>query len=267
MRKGEAYPWKPSRESRLPSITRIDRCYGHYDSRRKRVAPKRIHDLPTDAPGWSYNRTTCRKRCALNGCGDENNIPDGWVLCNGRSDIPGLRVPDLTGRFIVGAGPSGNPVYKAGQFAEADRHAHDIVIPQYTFTTTQNGGHNHAPPGDWYDRDLLGDVSALGREYHNAIDRGSPSVKNVRTSTNGDHTHSVTVVIPRLGGEQALPQPPKVEQWQVLSIPPSASASVQSSASATPTSKTPVAQAPPPAIAPTWQNRPRWFALCYIMKL
>ena len=207
--------------------------------------------------------------------GDENNIPDGWALCNGRSDIPGLRVPDLTGRFIVGAGPSGNPVYKAGQFAEADQHAHDIIIPQYTFTTTQNGGHNHAPPGDWYDRDLLGDVSALGLKYHNAIDRGSPSVKSVRTSTDGNHAHSVTVVIPRLGGEQALPRPPKVEQWQVLSTPPSVSAttqaststSAQASASTTPASKTPVAQAPPPAVAPTWQNRPRWFALCYIMKL
>src|SRR5205807_142733 len=121
--------------------------------------------------------------------GDENNIPDGWALCNGHSDIPGLRVPDLTGRFIVGAGPGGN------------------------------------------------------------------------------HAHSVTVVIPRLGGEQALPRPPKVEQWPVLSTPPSVSAptqaststSAQASASATPTSKTPVAQAPPPAVAPTWQNRPRWF--------
>lgn len=34
--------------------------------------------------------------------GDENNVPTGWVLCDGRDDINGIKIPNLRGRFVVG---------------------------------------------------------------------------------------------------------------------------------------------------------------------
>ncbi|CAL2055434.1 hypothetical protein [Tenacibaculum sp. 190524A05c] len=34
--------------------------------------------------------------------GDENNVPKGWTLCDGKADINGIRIPDLKGRFVVG---------------------------------------------------------------------------------------------------------------------------------------------------------------------
>jgi microcystin-dependent protein len=35
--------------------------------------------------------------------GSENDIPDGWALCNGQT-VEGQKTPDLRGRFVVGAG-------------------------------------------------------------------------------------------------------------------------------------------------------------------
>ena len=35
--------------------------------------------------------------------GSENDVPDGWALCNGQT-VEGQKTPDLRGRFVVGAG-------------------------------------------------------------------------------------------------------------------------------------------------------------------
>jgi hypothetical protein len=147
--------------------------------------------------------------------GAVNQIPIGWALCNGMNGTP-----DLRARFIVGAGPGGSPDYPPGQFGEADTHTHTIALPNTALNTTLAGSHNHAPPAEWYDRGALNGAAAAGLSWYNAIDRGGPSVAAVRTSTEGNHTHSVAVSI----------------------------AAFNSSPS-------------------SGLNRPKWYALCFIMKL
>jgi hypothetical protein len=138
--------------------------------------------------------------------GEANTIPDGWALCNGQQPD----IPDLRSRFVMGAG-GGDP---AGTFGEPDQHSHVTYVGGVSGTTSTNGNHNHAPPGEWYDRTLSPGVS-----NYNSIDRGSPSVRSVRTSVDGNHYHSYNFD----------------------------KGDVTSKASA--------------------GNRPKWFALCYIIKL
>jgi len=147
--------------------------------------------------------------------GTADQIPGGWAICNGQNGTP-----DLRARFIVGAGSGGSPEYAAGQFGEPDQHAHSIGIPGTTFTTSSAGAHNHAPPSNWYDRDLLGGAAAAGLQYYSSIDRAGTSVSAVRTSTDPGHAHTVAVNI----------------------------AAFNSGAS-------------------SGNNRPKWYALCFIMKL
>lgn len=147
--------------------------------------------------------------------GAVNQIPTGWALCNGQNGTP-----DLRARFIVGAGPGGSPDYSPGQSGEADVHTHAIAIPNTALTTNLAGSHNHAPPAEWFDRGALNGAAAAGLSWYNAIDRGGPSVSAVRTSTEGNHTHTVAVSI----------------------------AAFNSSPS-------------------SGLNRPKWYALCFIMKL
>lgn len=143
--------------------------------------------------------------------GAADNIPTGWALCDGRNSTP-----DLRDRFIVGAGGR----YPSDSNGEPDQHRHQVALPRATVGTAAAGAHNHAPPSSWYNRSLLGDVAAAGKKRHNAIDRGGNSVNSVRTSSAGNHSHSVSIDLPpanttTIGGE----------------------------------------------------NRPRWYALSFIMKL
>lgn len=143
--------------------------------------------------------------------GSTDAIPEGWALCDGQDGRP-----DLRDRFVIGAGP----VHAPGTRGEPDTHVHPINPPQITVQTSAAGDHNHAPPSNWYNRSLLGGVAAAGKEYYNAIDRGSPGVQDVRTSTAGNHAHSVTVGIPGFN-----------------------------------------------STASTGENKPRWWALAFIIKL
>lgn len=43
--------------------------------------------------------------------GDPNQVPQGWVLCDGRI-LNGIKIPDLRGAFVVGA----NSTYKLGKY-------------------------------------------------------------------------------------------------------------------------------------------------------
>jgi hypothetical protein len=147
--------------------------------------------------------------------GAADAIPEGWALCNGTNGTP-----DLRSRFLVGAGAGGSPEYAPGQSGNPDQHDHRVEIPNRALTTGSAGGHDHAPPEPWYDRSLLEDAAAAGLVRRNAIDRGTPPVDVVRTSTDGAHTHSITVTHPAFS-----------------------------------------------SVASSGNNRPKWYALCFIMKL
>lgn len=77
--------------------------------------------------------------------GTTTNIPSGWVLCNGSNGTP-----DLRDRFIVGAGSS----YSVGSTGGAD---------SVTLTTTQMPSHNH-----------------------------TISLSSLSASSSGGHTHSLS---------------------------------------------------------------------------
>jgi microcystin-dependent protein len=63
--------------------------------------------------------------------GAENQIPDGWALCNGNT-VNGKQTPDLRGRFVVGAGTGSG--YSIGDKGGAS---------QVTLTVAQMPAHSH----------------------------------------------------------------------------------------------------------------------------
>lgn len=142
--------------------------------------------------------------------GAANALPEGFALCNGADGTP-----DLRSRFIVGAGAGGKPEYTPGNSGEPDQHNHRIAIPNTQLATASAGDHNHAPPAQWYER------SFLQGDHWTSIDRNGGLVRDARTSTNGNHAHSLAVNIGAF--DSAAP----VEQ----------------------------------------NNRPKWYALCFIMKV
>jgi microcystin-dependent protein len=84
--------------------------------------------------------------------GDERNIPDGWVLCDGQK-LPdgGGNAPDLTGRFVVGAGQSAvndkPTTYKPNETGGQERvtlTTDELPVHAHGGNTTPNGGHRHS---------------------------------------------------------------------------------------------------------------------------
>jgi len=61
--------------------------------------------------------------------GDLENIPAGWVLCDGNNNTP-----DLTDKFIMGAGGSHTPGQTGGSA--------DAIIPEHNHTAV-DAGHTH----------------------------------------------------------------------------------------------------------------------------
>ena len=104
------------------------------------------------------------------------NIPDGWVLCNGQDETP-----DLRDKFIMGAGAT--PPNKSGG---PDQHRHKVDPPRASFRTGEAGNHTHATYSDWYRRGLAGGP-------HNGIDINAS--QQMRTDNAGNHRHSGTVDI------------------------------------------------------------------------
>ena len=62
--------------------------------------------------------------------GSVASIPSGWLLCNGA-----YSTPDLTNRFIIGAGNTYNPAAAGGSA--------DAIVPSHTHTIT-DPGHFHS---------------------------------------------------------------------------------------------------------------------------
>lgn len=72
------------------------------------------------------------RRMIIMWSGSVNEIPSGWVLCDGRT-INGERIPDLRGKFIIGAGSSSYPVGKSG----------GVDTQSVTLTTRNLPAHKH----------------------------------------------------------------------------------------------------------------------------
>ena len=131
--------------------------------------------------------------------GASNAIPTGWVLCDGNNNTP-----DLRNRFIVGAGSSysvGNtggsdtvslntnqiPAHSHGfslsaASAGAHTHSNTFSVRLSNLTCSSAGAHTHTVDACDYDRD-------------SGMENGWPGVgksSTLTTSSAGAHTHTIS---------------------------------------------------------------------------
>ena len=129
-------------------------------------------------------------------------IPSGWALCNGTSGTP-----NLTDRFIIGAGAS----YPAGSASgstttsTAGSHSHGGATQNHTLTTAQMPAHQHTGTTDgagahvhFYDNNVAGSYNGFNADGSSGI---NSSNANRATSAVGDHTHNFTTSF--VGGNDA----------------------------------------------------------------
>lgn len=142
-----------------------------------------------------------------------STAPEGWLLCNGGSfpttdkteDLFAVigytyggsdnqfMVPDLRQTFVMGATTTDeNEV--VGKKGEPDKHTHKVKPSRTSFTTTEEGGHQHKFPTAWYGRNFHGGS-------YTAIDIGGEDIKKQLTQPEGEHAHSVMVDIPEFDSE------------------------------------------------------------------
>lgn len=70
------------------------------------------------------------------------DIPDGWALCNGQTKN-GVLTPDLTGRFIVGAGAADSSIPVADTVNKNYAIGDNAGENEVTLTTEQMPAHDH----------------------------------------------------------------------------------------------------------------------------
>lgn len=142
-------------------------------------------------------------------------VPDGWVLCDGRSlstisgsaaliALVGTTAPNLQGMFLRGTGtsPMNNqpgPALKAMQGEELKSHQHSSG----TLVNSTNGQHNH---GSTTNTNRL--VSNEGNSTTESTDY-SPGEINLHTSISipqdGNHTHTISGSTAPIGGNETRP--------------------------------------------------------------
>ncbi len=125
--------------------------------------------------------------------GASNNIPGGWVLCNGANGTP-----DLRDRFIVGAGNS----YGVGSIGGTPSVQLSISqLPSHSHATTvsEDDGHTH---NVYFDTGSGGDgPNGDMAKVDHGLQKGVSADFGVKTGKNGDHTHTVSVQ--NTGGNEA----------------------------------------------------------------
>ena len=202
----------------------------------------------------SVSNLTVPKGSILMWSGSIGTIPAGWALCNGANGTP-----DLRDRFIVGAGLSYS-VAATGGSTTAD-HTHPIAAHYHgkgTLTTSSSS--------------VSGSITSDGAHTHSVTDPG--------------HTHSATMMYYAMGGNNNVTSGANANLVQSGNTIASATtgicidsggshshsfsltAAVQSlSGSVGYTSGSSGDSAMTSGAASVTENRPPYFALCYIMKL
>ena len=113
--------------------------------------------------------------------GEEIDKPDGWFICDGENGTP-----DLTDRFVLGAGGSEAP----GAYGEDQTHTHEVPAASDDATTDTEPAHSHKLPAEWYPRNFDGgDFSGIDTS-------GEYQKDNTYTQEAGSHSHSVRVEMP-----------------------------------------------------------------------
>jgi len=131
--------------------------------------------------------------------GDANDVPDGFVACDGRT----AGVPDLSGRFIRGAGKDVQPL----QPGEAT-HTHPYGTLTARTTVEDGGEHVHPLPQKWYSRYFDSGGSRT------AIDTNGTYVDDF-TRPDGNHGHTVPTST-RAGGTTSVQSADLRPRWYAL---------------------------------------------------
>lgn len=108
-----------------------------------------------------------------------STVPSGWLLCDGAGTLSnGQEVPDLRGKFIAGAG-AGASVGDTGGSADSV-----VVAHSHTAVADTGGSHSHST---FFNREsgVISDYYGNGSHYSKS--------RGLRTDTDGEHSHSVTV--------------------------------------------------------------------------
>lgn len=181
--------------------------------------------------------------------GASNAIPSGWFLCDGNNNTP-----DLRNRFIVGAGSS----YEVGATGGSDT---------VTLSTNQMPSHNHSHS-----------LSTASAGSHTHSDTFSVSLSGLRCSSAGSHSHTLSnVAIPsrlpyssssssmdggaRSGGSRTTDS--SGSHTHTISGSGSLSGSISSGGAHTHSISGSISNT---GGGQAHENRPPYYALCFIMK-
>ena len=138
------------------------------------VFPKRV---PIAVDGVTFGGSDGR-RAIMPG---ESEPRENWVKCDGGSDGQGGSVPNLQGRFILGASED----HKAGSTGGSETHAHSLsgTVGDTTLTVAQLASHGHGI-------NIPTEYNGEGTRYRQWV-----NTKSGNTSATGGsqpHTHDLT---------------------------------------------------------------------------
>jgi len=109
-------------------------------------------------------------------------VPAGWKLCDGNNGTP-----NLTDRFVIGAGAAYAVGVTGGKFAITEVPAHDHDLG--TVAVTSGGAHTHVQQVDGVDQDR---ANAVGNMVSGTNVGNGLRASTVSTQSGGAHTHPLT---------------------------------------------------------------------------
>ena len=172
-------------------------------------------------------------------------IPSGWYLCDGNNGTP-----DLRNRFIVGAGST----YQPGNTGGSD---------SVTLTTEQMPSHAHGHS-----------LSAASAGAHTHSHSFSVSLSNLTCSSAGEHTHNLSIVtdssysgsdaaVLRFRSDENRTTATAGEHTHTISGSGTLSGSITSGGAHTHSLSGSISNT---GSGQSHENRPPYYALCFIMK-
>ena len=115
--------------------------------------------------------------------GNENDVPDGWAICNGSNTTP-----DLRGRFVLGSGTGVNLTQRiAGQFGGKETHQLSLAeMPQHNHTIN-DPGHNH----NWRASRQLQGID--DRSYGDELSKGDAGNSDIMSKDTDQRGTGITI--------------------------------------------------------------------------
>lgn len=166
--------------------------------------------------------------------GSEANIPNKWALCNGQT-VNGHLTPDLRGRFVVGAGTgSGYNVGATGGAAAVALETAQLPVHSHGITVQSHPSHTHSTTVESASDHTHNETKSQAAGQFVASGVGAQAIIQVTSVTiqsgpAGAHSHDVNI-----GASGSMAH----------------TATVNNTGSGS-----------------THENRPPYYALCYIMKV